>query len=173
MKKIYAKGYLKLSVLGLCVGMFIMLYGIYSIINYTKGAELLCIFSSGLIILILYKVLKIFPNTWIKYDTDIITIRRISKEHENGKMQKKKNTLNVKNISKYGFSFELLQKNIEYTHGKNGALGIDLEIAILMKNNEKFPVDLMYYTKKQRKLLLQHIYTNTGIFPTGSLNNYL
>ena len=33
MKKIYAKGYLKLSVLGLCVGMFIMLYGIYSIIN--------------------------------------------------------------------------------------------------------------------------------------------
>ena len=61
MKKIYAKGYLKLSVLGLCVGMFIMLYGIYSIINYTK---LLCIFSSGLIILILYKVLKIFPNTW-------------------------------------------------------------------------------------------------------------
>ena len=158
MKKIYAKGYLKLSVLGLCVGMFIMLYGIYSIINYTKGAELLCIFSSGLIILILYKVLKIFPNTWIKYDTDIITISRISKEHENGK---------------YGFSFELLQKNIEYTHGKNGALGIDLEIVILMKNNEKFPLDLMYYTKKQRKLLLQHIYTNTGIFPTGSLNNYL
>ena len=55
MKKIYAKGYLKLSVLGLCVGMFIMLYGIYSIINYTKGAELLCIFSSGLIILIFTK----------------------------------------------------------------------------------------------------------------------
>ena len=78
-----------------------------------------------------------------------------------------------KRKSKYGFSFELLQKNIEYTHGKNGALGIDLEIVILMKNNEKFPVDLMYYTKKQRKLLLQHIYTNTGIFPTGSLNNYL
>ena len=79
MKKIYAKGYLKLSVLGLCVGMFIMLYGIYSIINYTKGAELLCIFSSGLIILILYKVLKIFPNTWIKYDTDIITIAEFPK----------------------------------------------------------------------------------------------
>ena len=108
MKKIYAKGYLKLSVLGLCVGMFIMLYGIYSIINYTKGAELLCIFSSGLIILILYKVLKIFPNTWIKYDTDIITISRISKEHENGKMQKKKNTLNVKNISKYGLLISTL-----------------------------------------------------------------
>lgn len=150
-----------------------MCFAITYIINYTKGAELLCIFSSGLIILILYKVLKIFPNTWIKYDTDIITISRISKEHENGKMQRKENTLNVKNISKYGFSFELLQKNIEYTHGKNGALGIDLEIVILMKNNEKFPLDLMYYTKKQRKLLLQHIYTNTGIFPTGSLNNYL
>ena len=107
----------------------------------------------------------------IKYDTDIITISRISKEHENGKMQKKENTLNVKNISKYGFSFELLQKNIEYTHGKNGALGIDLEIVILMKNNEKFPVDLMYYTKKQRKLLLQHIYTNTGIFPICKLRS--
>ena len=41
MKKIYAKGYLKLSVLGLCVGMFIMLYGIYSIINYTKASCIL------------------------------------------------------------------------------------------------------------------------------------
>ena len=67
MKKIYAKGYLKLSVLGLCVGMFIMLYGIYSIINYTKGAKLLCIFSSGLIILILYKVLKIFPKLYMSF----------------------------------------------------------------------------------------------------------
>lgn len=92
-----------------------MLYGIYSIINYTKGAELLCIFSSGLIILILYKVLKIFPNTWIKYDTDIITISRISKEHENGKMQKKENTLNVKISANMGFLLNCYKKYRVYT----------------------------------------------------------
>ena len=43
----------------------------------------------------------------------------------------------MKNIRKYGFSFELLQENIEYTHCKNGALGIDMEMAILMEDNIK------------------------------------
>ena len=58
--------------------------------------------------------------------------------------------MNVKNISKYGFSFELLQKNIEYTHGKNGALGIDLEIVILMKNNRKISIRLNVLHKKSK-----------------------
>lgn len=173
MKKLYANEYLMLSVLGFCVGISILIYGFYSIINYTQGAEVLCVLSIGLIILILYNVLKIFPNTWIKYNKDTIIISQVSSKQEKGKKRKNKKILNVKNIKKYGFSYELLQKNIEYTHCKNGALGINLEIVILMKDNEKFSVDLIYYTKKQRKLLLQHIYTNTKIFPTGSLKSYL
>lgn len=50
---------------------------------------------------------------------------------------------------------------------------VNMKMAILMEDNKRFSIDLMYYTKKQIKLLLQHIYTNTSIFPTGSLNNYL
>lgn len=173
MKKIYAKGYFILSAVVFCVGIFILIYGFYGSINDIKGSELLCVLSIVLMIIFLYNVLKIFPNTWIKYDKDTIIISQISSKYENGKKQKREVALNVKKIRKYGFSFELLQENIEYTHCKNGVLGIDMEMAILMEDNEKFSVDLMYYTKKQIKLLLQHIYTNTSIFPTGSLNNYL
>ena len=54
MKKLYAKEYLMLSVLGFCVGMSVLIYGFYSFINYTKGAEVLCVLSIGLIIIILY-----------------------------------------------------------------------------------------------------------------------
>ena len=103
-----------LSAVAFCVGIFILIYGFYGSINDIKGSELLCVLSSGLMIIFLYKVLKTFPNTWIKYDKDTIIISQISSKYENGKKQKKEVTLNVKNIRKYGFSFELLQENIEW-----------------------------------------------------------
>lgn len=77
-------------------------------------------------------------------------------------MQKKENTLNVKISANMGFLLNCY-KNIEYTHGKNGALGIDLEIVILMKNNEKFPVDLMYYTKSKGNYY-SNIYTQIQVY---------
>lgn len=84
MKKIYAKGYLMLSAVAFCVGIFILIYGFYGSINDIKGSELLCVLSIGLMIIFLYKVLKILPNTWIKYDKDTIIISQISSKYENG-----------------------------------------------------------------------------------------
>ena len=48
-----------------------------------------------------------------------------------------------------------------------------MEIVFLMNDNTKFPIDLIYYTKNQRKTLLYLIYKNTGILPSGSLQTYL
>ena len=121
----------------------------------------------------MFNFLKFFPNTWIEYSENIIVISRVSSKTQNTKKQRRLDKLNIKEISKYGFSFELLHENIEYTHYKNGALGIDMEIFFLMNDNTKFPIDLMYYTKNQRKTLLYHIYKNTGILPSGSLQTYL
>lgn len=52
MKKLYAQGYLRLSMLGVGVGCLIFLYGCYtSIKSNVKGRELLIIFGIGLILL--------------------------------------------------------------------------------------------------------------------------
>ena len=48
-----------------------------------------------------------------------------------------------------------------------------MEMVIVMKDNTKFPIDLMFYTKKQREFLLHYIYTNTRILPTRSLKTHL
>ncbi|MFR4696911.1 MAG: hypothetical protein ACLT5X_16085 [Blautia producta] len=81
MKKLYAQGYLRLSMLGVGVGCLIFLYGCYtSIKSNVKGSELLIIFGIGLILLTIYKLQMIFPYTWVKYGNGCITISRISKE---------------------------------------------------------------------------------------------
>lgn len=68
MKKLYAQGYLRLSMLGVGVGCLIFLYGCYtSIKSNVKGNELLIIFGIGLILLTIYKLQTIFPYTWVKY----------------------------------------------------------------------------------------------------------
>ena len=173
MKKIYAKGYFTMFILVCCVGILILFYGLHARDNRIQGAELLCISGIFLLLLSLFNFLKFFPNTWIEYSENIIVISRVSSKPQNTKKQRRLDKLNIKEISKYGFSFELLHENIEYTHYKNGALGIDMEIFFLMNDNTKFPIDLMYYTKNQRKTLLYHIYKNTGILPSGSLQTYL
>ena len=173
MKKLYAKGYFAMFILVCCVGILILLYGFHAKNNYIQGAELLCISGIFLILLFLFYFLKIFPNTWIEYSENIIVISRVSSKTQNTKKQRRLDKLNIKEISKYGFSFELLHENIEYTHYKYGALGIDMEIVFLMNDNTKLPIDLIYYTKNQRKTLLYHIYKNTGILPSGSLQTYL
>ena len=175
MKKLYAQGYLRLSMLGVGVGCLIFLYGCYtSIKSNVKGRELLIIFGIGLILLTIYKLQMIFPYTWVKYGNGCITISRISKEkntHE--KKRKKIDIIDVTKIEKYGFSFEILKRNIECTHYKEGPLGIDMAMFILTKEQKIVPIELMYYTKTQSKCLIKYIYANTGILPSGQLNDYL
>lgn len=173
MKKLYAKGYFMMLIFVACVGFLLLMYGAHCISNYIQGSELVCISGVILIFLSVLNLLRIFPNTWIKYNKNIIMISRVSSNSENKKKQKKEDKLDIKEIKQYGFSFDMLHQNIEYTHGKNGGLGIDMEMVIVMKDNTKFPIDLMFYTKKQREFLLHYIYTNTGILPTGSLKTHL
>ena len=86
--------------------------------------------------------------------------------------QKKKNTWEEKKKDRYN-RFEILKRNIECTHSKEGPLGIDMEMFILTKEQKIIPIELMYYTKNQSKCLIKYIYTNTGILPCGQLNDYL
>ena len=87
--------------------------------------------------------------------------------------RKKIDIIDVTKIEKYGFSFEILKRNIECTHCKEGPLGIDMEMFILTKEQKIVPIELMYYTKTQSKCLIKYIYANTGILPSGQLNDYL
>jgi hypothetical membrane protein len=91
MKKLYAQGYLRLSMLGVGVGCLILLYGYYTNIKSNiKGSELLIIFGIGLILLTIYKLQKIFPYTWVKYGNGCITISRISKEKKHMRRKEKR-----------------------------------------------------------------------------------
>ena len=48
-----------------------------------------------------------------------------------------------------------------------------MEMFILTKEQKIVPIDLMYYTKNQSKCFIKYIYANTGILPSGQLNDYL
>ena len=105
MKKIYAKGYFTMFILVCCVGILILFYGLHARDNRIQGAELLCISGIFLLLLSLFNFLKFFPNTWIEYSENIIVISRVSSKTQNTKKQRRLDKLNIKEISKYGFSF--------------------------------------------------------------------
>ena len=120
MKKLYAQGYLRLSMLGVGVGCLIFLYGCYtSIKSNVKGSELLIIFGIGLILLTIYKLQMIFPYTWVKYGNGCITISRISKEKNTHEKKRKK--IDIKLITSF-----LLNKMIKDLY-HSGPAGIPLE----------------------------------------------
>ena len=89
MKKLYAKGYFMMLIFVACVGFLLLMYGAHSISNYIQGSELVCISGVILIFLSVLNLLRIFPDTWIKYNKNIIMISRVSSNSENKKKQKK------------------------------------------------------------------------------------
>lgn len=176
MKTLYAKG-------AVISGLGIIIVGIGMILldimlgEGNAGRGILAIGGIGIILVVFLLNGRVYKSFQIQYGERKIVIKRRSKELKNwkphGKWQNKEDTILLSELTSYGMTYEQQKTNLEYYHGRNGGLGLDSEVFFQKKNGEMVSTELLYFTDKQIRELVQYIYKETGIVPLGKLKKEL
>lgn len=152
------------------LGLSIIVADIYIWIGIYGGERMYIvglIYGVPAILISILSSVKMYLTHYIEYGNGKIIIKQDYKEVVDkkpvGKWKSRESEIMVESIVRYGNSWEVLGRRIEFTHSCGNVYLQKVEYFLELSSDEIIGFDAAFYTKKQLGGLFQYIYNETGI----------